>query len=149
MCIRDSDKADYSLASATCTDSRTNTSFTPTVSGNTITILPANMAPASVITCTLRNAQADQRPQVVVEKQSVGGTGTFDFTLANLRDASNNAVTSLQLNTATANPAQSQTLRWSNNGSDVTLTETAVAGYITSYVCTNSTAGATLSLIHI
>lgn len=137
------DKADYSLASATCTDSSTNTSFTPTVSGNTITIAPANMAPASVITCTLRNAQADQRPQVVIEKQSVGGTGTFDFTLANLNNSSNNAVTSLQLNTGTANPAQSQTLRWSDNGSAVTITEAAVAGYTTSYVCTNATAGPT------
>lgn len=77
-------------------------------------------------------------PTVRVAKQSVGGTGTFNFALTGLSSTTNPVttvtsgatVTSPQVNTGTAAVA-------------ATVTETAVAGYTTAWSCVDSNAAVT------
>jgi len=68
--ITESVPADWKLNSIVCTDPSNNS----TTSGSTATV---NIAPGEVVACTFTNTK---QASVTVEKQTLGGDGTFAFT---------------------------------------------------------------------
>ncbi len=71
---------------------------------------------------------------VVIKKQSVGSTGTYNF-------SGTNGIGSFSLNTATANPATSAQYKIPNNSQNITITETPAAGMVLSTVTCRDPAG--------
>ena len=68
--ITESVPADWQLSGIVCTDPTNNS----TTSGSTATV---NIAPGEVVACTFTNTR---QASVTVEKQTLGGDGTFAFT---------------------------------------------------------------------
>lgn len=62
---------------------------------------------------------------VIVRKQSVGGTATFNFTGTNGIPAA-----TFPLNTGTSNPISSSVFAVTNHANPITITEAALAGYV-------------------
>lgn len=86
---------------------------------------------------------------VAITKQSVGGTGTFNFT-------GTNGVGSPALNTATSNPISSTAFGVTNHAANITITEAATAGFVlqtavcrdqANAIVTSSLAGSTLTIL--
>ena len=127
---------------ATCTDSNSATSgnpasFTAAVSGYAVTLAAANVRAGALITCAIINGK---RPTVQIVKQSVGGTGSFNF-------SGSNGIGAVVLNTASTNPAASAVMTLTTAGTATTITETIPSGWVlASATCTGMGPGGTASL---
>ena len=106
-------------------------------SGNfTATAPPASSSGGTEnLTCTLTNTVL---PTMTVATRSIGGTGTFGFTLSGVTNTSDSVTTSTSGTTVT-----SATLHRGSVSTTATVTQTAVAGYSTSVSCVDTNAAST------
>ncbi len=120
--------------SSTCVDANAATTGNAPINGTgtSVTIPRANVLPGSNWTCSFTNIRL---PVVRVAKVSNGGTGTFNFTLGGLSNATDSVVTA----TAGTTVASAQT-NTGTVGTSATVTETAASatGYVTRYSCVDS-----------
>ncbi len=134
--------AGYSTSS-TCVDANAATTGNAPINGTgtSVTIPRANVLPGSNWTCSFSNIRL---PVVRVAKVSNGATGTFNFTLGGLSNATDSVVTA----TAGTTVASAQT-NTGTVGTSATVTETAASatGYVTRYSCVDSgpTSNATIT----
>jgi uncharacterized repeat protein (TIGR01451 family) len=128
----------YRLTDAACTDSQSgltgNVGSIGSLSGTTLTIPSGNVNAGAEYTCLFTNARI---PTVTLRKVTLGNAGgPFSFTAGNL-DA-----TPADITTSTAGvaaPASPTAITVANIGQDVTITESAAAGYkITGASCTDA-----------
>ncbi len=126
----------------TCTDSNSAASgnpasFSATVSGYDVTVAATNVRPSAIITCAIINGK---RPTLQVRKQSVGNTGSFDFT-------GSNGFGGASLDTSLANPQSSSVVTLTAAGTVTTITETVPTGWtLASATCTGMAGGGTATL---
>ena len=135
----------YTLAGFTCTDANAASTGNPASFGTFVaatrigTIPATNVRAGANIACTFTNTRT---ATVRVQKISQGGTGTFAFSAA-----TNLASTPASIATATAGtaaPAAPAAINITTNGTAVTITETAVAGYaLTGFTCTDANSAVT------
>jgi len=127
---------------AACTDSNSAVSgnpasFTAAVSGYAVTLAAANVRAGALITCAIVNGK---RPTVQIVKQSVGGTGSFNF-------SGSNGIGAVALNTGSGNPASSSVLTLTTAATATTITETIPSGWtLASATCTGMAGGGTATL---
>jgi hypothetical protein len=130
--------AGYTLTGFGCVDANSavtnNTGTFGTFNATTrvVTIPAVNVVAGADLTCTIRNTRA----AVKFTKQSVGGTANFSFnTPVNIASAPADIDTSL----ANPGPAVPSAISVTTLGSQVQLTEAAVAGYtMTDFTCTDA-----------
>ena len=116
-------------------------SVTATGVGSYVNTIPAG----ALNTTTGTNAAAASatyrllsQPTVKVQKTSLGGVGTFNFTLSGLNNAADTVTTS-----ASGTPVTSAQTNTGTVGTPATLTETAVPGYTTTVSCTDTNSAVT------
>ena len=90
---------------------------------------------AKNLICTITNTPA---PGVLVGAQSVGGTGTFNFALSGATNSSD-SVTTVSQSTTTVSSIQ----HVGTAGTAITVSQTAIAGYITSASCADGNSSIT------
>jgi hypothetical protein len=146
VAITETPAANFTAASATCTDANSAITGNPasfgTLAGNVLTIPAANVLAAAKITCTITNAvNTATVATVAVQKITLGAAGgPFTFTATNL--ASNPA----SISTASAStpyPASPAPIIANAAGTAVTITEPAVPNFtLTAASCTDGNAAA-------
>ncbi|SDB88148.1 hypothetical protein SAMN05421749_101659 [Acinetobacter marinus] len=131
----------WKLTAMTCRDYSTGNAISGTLSGTTFTIPASQIISGKTYTCNVVNTKT---PTVKITKETLGGSGgTFNFTNTNLSSATTtlSPVTTGTSNTATAT---SSVLTVQNIGSNVTITEDALANYkLSNAVCTDANSATT------
>jgi hypothetical protein len=137
--------AGYAMTAFSCTDANSavtgNTgTFGSFVSATRVVTIPAaNVKAGAALTCQVTNAKT---PTVKVQKISSGGTAAFAFS-----GQTNLAATPASITTATAGvsaPVSPSAINVTAIGTDVTITESSVAGYaLVAFTCTDANAAVT------
>ncbi len=127
--------AGFTFTTVTCTDTRSAITGNAPVTSTTlpVTIPASGIQAGGAYNCIFTNTKT---PTVKFRKQSIGGTASFSFnTPINLASAP------VAINTATSNPgpAAPAAINITTLGSQVQLTEGAVAGYaMTGFSCVDA-----------
>ncbi len=136
--------AGFTLTSASCVDTNSSVTGNPSapfgvLAGNVLTIPASNVKSAARLVCTFTNAKI---PTVAVQKITTGGFGgSFGFSQTNLT-SNPGAISTTAANTAT--PASPIPIDVSSLNTNVTLTESGVAGYLLSSAsCTDTNSAVT------
>ena len=102
----------------------------------TVTAPPASSSGGTEkLTCTITNTVL---PTLTVATRSVGGTGTFGFTLSGVTNTTDSVTTATSGTTVT-----SATVHRGSVSTSATVTQTAAAGYTTSVSCADTNAATT------
>ena len=127
----------YAITGFSCTDSNSsvtgNTGTFGTFAGAVVTVPASFVKAGATLSCTVTNTRA----RIRFQKITLGGTGTFSFTsTSNLQGTPGSMTTS---SSGIAAPASPVPVNANNIGTQITVTESAVAGYVlTAVVCTDA-----------
>lgn len=140
--LNETGPAGFLMTGFTCTDANSattgNTSSFGSFSGSTATIPASGVLAGAAIQCTVTNTRAT----VAVQKISLGGTGTFNFSGSTNLASTPTAITTSVGGQAAPEPPAAITVTALNTA--VTVTEAAAAGYgMTDFACTDANSAVT------
>ena len=134
--------SNYALTGFSCTDANStvtgNAGTFGTFSGSVVSIPAANVRAGSVFSCIITNT----RSRIRFQKVTLGGIGTFSFqSTSNLQGTPGSMTTT---SAGVAAPASPLPVNVNNIGTQVSVTEAAVAGYsLTAVSCSDANAAVT------